>query len=223
MRRRSSSDQRTDAVRTRAALLEAALPEFAEHGFDGANVRRIAAAAGVNMAMAFYHFTDKAGLYDATVGRMVEIALIEFSPVMDEVERRFAESIVDPAECSALAGMLVAPFLRMSITEASVAWGKLMLREQLQPSRAFPILHERLVARLIDLLATLLACAESRARMPADDSSALAMYGEAMIFLTNHASVAALLGERRSAPGFVEVTTNAIVARHFSCANPGAH
>ena len=51
------------AVGTRDRLLAAAASEFAARGFDGAKVDRIAARAGINKAMLYYHFEDKAALY----------------------------------------------------------------------------------------------------------------------------------------------------------------
>lgn len=55
--------RRTGAAASRERLLEAAAREFAARGFDGAKVDRIAAEAGVNKAMLYYHFTNKAALY----------------------------------------------------------------------------------------------------------------------------------------------------------------
>ena len=45
-------------------VLAAALKEFAEHGFDGARVDRIAKNARVNKAMIYYHFKSKEALYE---------------------------------------------------------------------------------------------------------------------------------------------------------------
>jgi AcrR family transcriptional regulator len=45
-------------------VLAAALKEFAEHGFDGARVDRIAKNAKVNKAMIYYHFKSKEALYE---------------------------------------------------------------------------------------------------------------------------------------------------------------
>jgi AcrR family transcriptional regulator len=44
-------------------IFRAACREFAARGFAGANVDRIADAAGVNKAMIYYHFQSKAALY----------------------------------------------------------------------------------------------------------------------------------------------------------------
>ncbi len=50
---------------TRQALLDAGARLFAEHGFDGATVEEIVAAARVNKAMVSYHFGGKERLYAA--------------------------------------------------------------------------------------------------------------------------------------------------------------
>ena len=59
-----------DADLSRTRLFDAAAEEFAARGYDGAKVDRIAERAGVNKAMIYYHFTDKAALYRAVVGDM---------------------------------------------------------------------------------------------------------------------------------------------------------
>ncbi len=48
---------------SQAAIFTAAAHEFSERGFDAAGVDRIAAAAGVNKAMLYYHFDSKRSLY----------------------------------------------------------------------------------------------------------------------------------------------------------------
>src|SRR6188508_2425893 len=54
-----------DAEASRARVWMAAANEFANRGFDGAKVDRIAAVARVNKAMIYYHFASKAGLFNA--------------------------------------------------------------------------------------------------------------------------------------------------------------
>ena len=48
----------------RRQILESAERVFARKGFDGANMREIAAAAGVNKFMLYYHFEDKQTLFE---------------------------------------------------------------------------------------------------------------------------------------------------------------
>jgi AcrR family transcriptional regulator len=52
-----------DPERTRAAILAAAIREFAEKGFGGARVDSIAARAGTNKRMLYHYFGDKEALY----------------------------------------------------------------------------------------------------------------------------------------------------------------
>ena len=52
---------------SRDAVLEAAGRAFAEHGYDGASLRRIAAQAGVDPGMLRHWFGDKLGLFRATL------------------------------------------------------------------------------------------------------------------------------------------------------------
>ena len=59
-----------DPVRTKSALLEAAVLEFAEKGFDGGRIDRIIAQAKCNQQMIYYYFGDKAGLYAAVLERV---------------------------------------------------------------------------------------------------------------------------------------------------------
>lgn len=59
--------RRSGGQDTRAGLLEAARAEFAERGFDGATVRRIAERAGVDPAMVNHWFGGKEKLFVATM------------------------------------------------------------------------------------------------------------------------------------------------------------
>lgn len=58
-----------DAEGTREAILDAAEEMFAEHGFDGARIDAIAAAADYNKSLIFHYFGDKLGLYAAVIRR----------------------------------------------------------------------------------------------------------------------------------------------------------
>src|SRR6267154_134608 len=67
---------------SRAAILQAAAQEFAEHGIAGARTDAIAREARVNKALLYYYFKDKETLY----GRVSEllqkgIAAGDFRPV----------------------------------------------------------------------------------------------------------------------------------------------
>ena len=54
------------------ALIAAGRELFARHGFDGASVRAIAAAAGANLGAINYHFGSKRALYESVVASVMD-------------------------------------------------------------------------------------------------------------------------------------------------------
>ena len=73
------------SVATREALLDAALSEFAAHGFEGASTRSIATAAGTHQPQINYHFESKDELWRAAVDHL-------FAQLDDAVGRHLRES-----------------------------------------------------------------------------------------------------------------------------------
>ncbi|MGY4504262.1 AcrR family transcriptional regulator [Bradyrhizobium sp. GM24.11] len=59
----------------RQALLAAATEAFARHGFDGADLRSVAAVAKVSPNLVRVHFGHKAALWEACLDRVVAIAV----------------------------------------------------------------------------------------------------------------------------------------------------
>ena len=54
-----------NSLQRRRRVLKVACQVFARRGFDGTHVREVCKLAGVNIALVFYHFRDKLGLYQA--------------------------------------------------------------------------------------------------------------------------------------------------------------
>lgn len=71
--RRTQADR---SATTRDALIRAARPLFAEHGFTGVATETIVAAAGVTRGAMYHHFADKTELF-AAVFEMVELEVTE--------------------------------------------------------------------------------------------------------------------------------------------------
>ena len=102
--RRPRARRRHAGQGSRHRIVAAARAEFARRGFAGANVDRIARAAGVNKAMIYYHFTSKAALYQdilvdmfhAVAGRVRVVAGAAASP-RDKI-KAFVVAIADEAE-----------------------------------------------------------------------------------------------------------------------------
>jgi TetR/AcrR family transcriptional regulator len=64
-RRRKTRAQQQRALATRAAILNAAIAEFAERGFEGASIRRIADRTGLQHPLITYHYRTKDILWRA--------------------------------------------------------------------------------------------------------------------------------------------------------------
>ena len=107
-RRAPAAGQRqVDADRTRAALLDAALEEFAAKGFAGARVRDIAERAGVSKDLVAYHFSGKDGLYlavqQAWLDREEGFAASAAIPLADLLARYLHDALADPRPMRLLA------------------------------------------------------------------------------------------------------------------------
>jgi AcrR family transcriptional regulator len=96
----------------RARILDAALEQFAEHGFAGATMKRIADAAGVSVGLVQHHFGTKAGLRQACDDAVVEVLRDR------KLEATRDDSIGDPG---VLAGLMAAsPLLLRYVGRAFV-------------------------------------------------------------------------------------------------------
>jgi TetR/AcrR family transcriptional regulator, upper aerobic nicotinate degradation pathway regulator len=61
-----------DPVKTRKAILDAAIEEFSREGFAGGRVDRISAASGSNERMLYYYFGNKEGIWLAAIEKIYE-------------------------------------------------------------------------------------------------------------------------------------------------------
>ncbi|WP_052958428.1 TetR/AcrR family transcriptional regulator [Aquamicrobium sp. LC103] len=55
---------------TKERILQAALAEFCDHGYAGANIARIVASAACNVRMIYHYYDNKDGLYRACLERV---------------------------------------------------------------------------------------------------------------------------------------------------------
>jgi TetR/AcrR family transcriptional regulator len=68
---------------SRAAILKAAVSEFADHGVAGARTDAIAQAAHVNKALLYYYFKDKDALYEAVLDHVFSGLRARVVPVLE--------------------------------------------------------------------------------------------------------------------------------------------
>jgi TetR/AcrR family transcriptional regulator len=69
---------------SRAAILQAAIREFAREGVAGARTDAIAKAARVNKALLYYYFRDKGALYEAALEQVFRERDAQLMPILQE-------------------------------------------------------------------------------------------------------------------------------------------
>ena len=90
--RKRAEQQRS--IETRAAILDAAIAEFAERGFDGASIRAIADRLGLQHPLITYHYRSKDILWRAAAEHA-------FTQIRAEWDRSVEEGI-DPSPLARL-------------------------------------------------------------------------------------------------------------------------
>jgi AcrR family transcriptional regulator len=111
-----------DAEATKALLLHAATEEFAEHGFAGARIDRIAERAGANKRLLYVYFGDKQALFDAVVADQAT-AVFRAAPMNEGDLVAFAAARFDYVLANPEAGRIAAwrAFEQLEATDAEIA------------------------------------------------------------------------------------------------------
>jgi AcrR family transcriptional regulator len=103
--------RREKAQVRRQQLIDAALHQFAEKGFDGASIRDIAHAAGVTEALVYHYFRNKEHLFEEMLKAR------SFAPVL----RRVLDEAGDEASPAQVLHRVLQEFLDMMYDNASMA------------------------------------------------------------------------------------------------------
>lgn len=70
------------------ALLEIAIMSFAEFGYNGCNIKKLAAAAGVSPSLFYYHFENKEGIWQSAL----ELLVAELSLLLKSTKKLLADA-----------------------------------------------------------------------------------------------------------------------------------
>jgi len=139
---------------TRRQLLEAAGEVFAAAGFRQATVREICRRAGANIAAVNYHFGDKEALY-AEVLRQAHRQAFEKYPLLPGLG-------ADASPADKLRVFVRSFLLRIFDSEPTAWFGKMMLREMIEPTGALDSLLEERMRPMADqirgIVAEILGC-----------------------------------------------------------------
>src|SRR5580704_15341985 len=154
--RRPGSGGYARGAETRRRIVVAALEVFGAHGFEEASTRQIAERAGVNLAALHYYFAGKDGLYRACADYIADYSETLMKPLLARIDAVLA----DPRTTRRALRLLLRAMLdgladRLVSHGDPPTWILFVLREQLRPTAAYRVLHERIGARLIGTFAAL--------------------------------------------------------------------
>lgn len=144
---------RTDSLRTRDALLDAAERLIAERGLHGVSLRAINAAAGArNVSAIHYHFGSKDAVVAGAVARRMDRLAQERLAALDAL-RTDADG---PPQLRSIVEAVVAPFLRMLVDPGGAEPVTFLARVAADPGVSLEQHAGPAFWRMIERLATLL-------------------------------------------------------------------
>lgn len=132
-----SSAGTDSSATTRAALIEAATPLFADEGFEATRIRDIADRAKANIAAINYHFGSKMGLYQAVMKAQSEQMIANFPLETAETARATPEERLQ---------WLVRNILRRVLgSDEKERPTRMCVREFIEPTEALDFLVKEIV------------------------------------------------------------------------------
>jgi len=156
VKRRGAGRPGKDRPNGALLLLRAGQSAFARHGFEGASLRGIAAAAGVDPALAAHHFGSKEALWEAVIERFA-LYLAPYVAELRELQTQTKIPIrarIETAFRQLIAAVCGEPESGMLISRISAERGEkldLLVEKLIRPYHdAFePLLQEAMRERLI--------------------------------------------------------------------------
>jgi AcrR family transcriptional regulator len=133
---------------TRAALIEAAAPLFADVGFEASRTRDIADKAKANVSAINYHFGSKMGLYQAVIKAQAEEMNASF-PLETEATLQEAPAI--------RLQWLVHNLLRRVVAKHDDHRLKVCVREFVEPTEALNYLVKEIVSQQFNLMKSIVS------------------------------------------------------------------
>jgi TetR/AcrR family transcriptional regulator, regulator of cefoperazone and chloramphenicol sensitivity len=172
-------------------LIEAGLEIFGAYNLEGATTRQLAQRAGVNQAAIPYYFGGKEGLYLAVIRYMLQHKGAQVLPVADRIRRKITGRQLAPEEALALIRTLFSTIVSVLLQDqATTTWARIIVREQMQPTKAFDILYEQLIRHVHEALSVLLAIVLKRkATDPVVILRAHTLVGQIIIFLSGRETI----------------------------------
>jgi AcrR family transcriptional regulator len=155
---RSTRTSSKEDHETRARLLNAAAPLFAEHGFERVTVRDICLKAHANVAAVNYHFGGKDGLYTAVMESAIDVMSSTTELAREAGKHQSPEDKLRT---------YITVFVQRVTGSGRDTWiHQLLMRELADPTPALDLVVERVLKPRMDYLCAMIA--ELTGREPED-------------------------------------------------------
>ena len=172
-------------------LIEAGLEIFGTFNLEGATTRQLAQRAGVNQAAIPYYFGGKEGLYLAVIEHLLTHKASRVRPRVLEIQQTLQQKRLSPREALEGIKTIFSAFLQVLMEDkATTTWARIIMREQMQPTKAFDLIYERWIRHVHETLSALLAVI---LRKKATDPSLIlrthTLVGQILIFLSGRETI----------------------------------
>lgn len=137
-------------------LIDVAIEQFGQHGFEGASTRHIAAASGTAMSSITYHFGSKQGLYLACADFIAEQIGAVHAEGMAAIR---ANPPRNPEAARDAMLALLENFARLMLAPQSEAWSQFIVREQQRPTEAFERIYHGIMSPVLETVLSLMTIA----------------------------------------------------------------
>ncbi len=145
----------------------------------------------MNLAAIPYHFKSKEGLYHAVVRHIVDQATAAYGSAVAEINESLANSSCSSPECFAMLSRILNTMVSTILgTPEAKSWAGIILREQMEPTKAFDIIYEGVMQPVLQCCLALVA--RILHRQPDDPEtmlSVIAIVGQVLIFRTSREAV----------------------------------
>lgn len=146
------------AEATRGRLLDAALEEFGNRGYDAVSTRDLAKRAEVNLAAIPYHYGGKEDLYMAVVENIVMTAQSTCGVTAEKIDVFLKSGQTSFEQGEVLISELVGNIVGFLVgTGRSRFQAAFVIRELMHPSKAFDLLYDGYMKRIHSIVTRLVA------------------------------------------------------------------
>jgi AcrR family transcriptional regulator len=172
-------------------LIKAGLEIFGTFNLEGATTRQLADCAGVNQAAIPYYFGGKKGLYLAVIEHVVNHKASRVRPVLLRISDALQKERLTPKEAVDQIKTLFSVYLQILLEDnAATTWARIIVREQMQPTKAFHLLYERWIRHVHEIVSALLAIIlQKRSTDPNVILRTHMLVGQIQIFLAGRETV----------------------------------